>query len=231
MVVPTIPRPYTIKEVEADPIALNSNLGTYTNFVNLLDLSALAIPSGMRADGLPSSLTLIGSAGADGFLAGLGAAIHARSNARMGATGLAVEPPPTASRRAAPGHIEIAVVGAHLSGLPLNRELVELGGVLLREARTTPDYRLYALPGTRPAKPGLLRVAAGEGASIAVEIWALDTASFGAFVANIPGPLGVGTLDFADGTQAKGFVVEAAATMDAKDVTEFGGWRAYLQSL
>jgi allophanate hydrolase len=228
LVVPTIPRPYRVAEVEADPIALNSNLGTYTNFVNLLDLAAIAVPSGMRADGLPSSLTLIGPAGADGYLAGIAARIQAHAGAPMGATGLAVEAPAPAPRRAPPGMIEIAAVGAHLSGLPLNRELTALGGVLLREVETPPDYRLYALPGTVPAKPGLLRVAPGEGGPIKAEIWGLAPAAFGSFVAAIPSPLGVGTLSFSDGTTAKGFLVEAEAVKGAKDVTAFGGWRAYV---
>ncbi len=132
---------------------------------------------------------------------------------------------------APPGLIEIAAVGAHLSGLPLNRELIALGGVLLREAETIPDYRLYALPGTVPAKPGLLRVAPGEGAAIKAEIWGLDATGFGTFVANIPSPLGIGTLNFTDGTSAKGFLVEAEAVKGAQDITRFGGWRAYVGSL
>jgi allophanate hydrolase len=231
MAVPTLPRPYTIAEVEADPIALNSNLGTYTNFVNLLDLSAIAAPSGMRGDGLPSSLTLIGPAGADGFLAGIAAQVQARSGATMGATGLPVAAPAPGPLLAPPGLIEIAAVGAHLSGLPLNNELVALGGVLLREVETVPAYRLFALPGAVPPKPGLLRVAPGEGSAIKAEIWGLDAAAFGRFVANIPSPLGIGTLSFTDGTSAKGFLVEAEAVKGAKDVTRFGGWRAYIGSL
>jgi allophanate hydrolase len=230
MMVPTMPRPYTIAEVEADPIRLNSNLGTYTNFVNLLDLSAIAIPAGLRADGLPSHVTLIGPAGGDGFLAGVAAKIHAASGAKMGATGLAVAPLSPTPLRSSPGRIEIAAVGAHLSGLPLNRELVEAGGVLLRQVETLPNYRLYALPGTVPAKPGLLRVASGEGAAIAAEIWSLDAKAFGNFVANIPSPLGIGAISFADGTSAKGFIVEAEAVKGARDVTSFGGWRAYIAS-
>jgi allophanate hydrolase len=228
MAVPTIPRPYTVAEVEADPVRLNSRLGTYTNFVNLLDLAAIACPSGMRGDGLPSSLTLIGPSGADGYIAGLAAEIQARSGVPMGATGLAVPPP--ASRPAAPasGRIALAVVGAHLAGLPLNPELVALGGVFLSEAETTSDYRLYALPGSKPPKPGLLRVTDGEGAPIRLELWTLDKASFGAFVAGIPAPLGVGTIRLAGGSSAKGFLVEGEAAKGAEDITRFGGWRAYL---
>jgi allophanate hydrolase len=198
MLVPTMPRPYTVAEVEADPITLNSRLGTYTNFVNLLDLCAIAVPSSLRGDGLPSSVTLIAPARADGLIAGVAAAIHA---------------------------------GAHLSGLPLNRELVELGAAFSREVETTPDYCLFALPGSSPPKPGLLRVSDGAGAAIKAEVWTLDPAGFGAFVAKIPPPLGVGSIRFKDGPAVKGFLVEAEAVKNAEDISRFGGWRAYLKSL
>ena len=224
--VPTMPRFYTVAEVEADPVRTNSNNGTYTNFVNLLDLSAIAYPSGLRTDGLPSSVTLIAPSGADGLIATLAARGQAISGAPMGATGRIAPPPPNITTPA--GRIELAVVGAHLSGLPLNGELKALGATFVREAKTTADYRLFALPNTTPPKPGLLRVAAGEGASIAVEIWALDAAGFGAFVAAIPAPLGIGALAFADGSSAKGFLVEAEAVKGALDVSAHGGWRAYL---
>ena len=228
MVVPTLPRLYSVAEVEADPVRLNSNNGTYTNFVNLLDMAALAVPSGTRGDGLPSSLTLIGPAASDGYLAGIGAQIQLNSGTAMGATGLMPAPVKSASIHAPAGRIELAVVGAHLSGLPLNRELVALGAVFLRQVNTTPDYKLFALPGTVPPKPGLLRVATGEGAPIKCEIWALDASGFGTFVANIPSPLGVGTLRFADGTNAKGFLVEVEAVKAARDISSFGGWRAFV---
>ena len=230
MLVPTLPRPYTLVEVEADPIRLNARLGTYTNFVNLLDLAAIAAPSGVRGDGLPSSVTLIGPRGADGLLAGLAAEIQGSSVATMGATGLPPPPPLLHPLRALGGRIEIAVFGAHLAGLPLNRELVERGAVFVRKVETTSDYRLFALANTTPAKPGLLRVADGEGAAIEAEIWSLDAANFGAFVARIPAPLGVGTLRFSDGSTAKGFVVEAQAVAGGQDISRFGGWRAYLAS-
>jgi len=214
LAVPTVPRAYTVAELAADPITLNSNLGSYTNFVNLLDLAALSVPTADRADGLRGSLTLIGRAGSDGYLAGIGMAL----------TGEATSAP----IRAPADRIEIAVVGAHLSGLPLNGELTGLGGNFLRTATTTPDYRLYALPGTTPPKPGLLRVADGTGAGVATELWSLDAASFGTFVAKIPAPLGIGTLRLADGTTAKGFLVEAEAVKGARDISEFGGWRGFL---
>jgi len=214
LAVPTVPRMYTVAEVNADPVTLNSNLGTYTNFVNLLDLAAISVPVGTRSDGLPSSLTLVGRAGTDGALAAIGAELMGDG--------------PAMPLRAAAGRIEIAVVGAHLSGLPLNGELTALGGTFLRAAETTPDYRLYALPGTTPPKPGLLRVGKGMGAAIKVEIWSLDAAGFGSFVSRIPAPLGIGTVAFSDGTSAKGFLVEAEAVRDAKDITQSGGWKAFL---
>ena len=220
MVVPTIPRPYTVAEVQADPIRLNSGLGTYTNFVNLLDLCAIAVPPGVRGDGLPSSVTLIAPAGADGLIAGVAAALHGRS----------ASPSIQPSSRVPSDRIEIAVVGAHLSGLPLNRELVELGASFSREVETTADYRLFTLPGTSPPKPGLLRIGEGAGAAIKAEVWTLDPAGFGAFVAKIPAPLGIGTIRFKDGGPVKGFLVEAEAVKTAEDISHFGGWRAYLKS-
>jgi allophanate hydrolase len=230
MLVPTAPRYYTVAEVEADPVRTNSLLGTYTNFVNLLDLSAIAVPSGMRGDGLPSSVTLIGPSGADGLLAGVAALIQSRSGAPMGATGKPAPPPPQAGAHATRDRVEIAVVGAHLTGLPLNRELVDLGASFLREVETTRDYRLFALPGTVPAKPGLMRVADGAGAAIKAEVWALDPAGFGAFVAKIPAPLTIGAVRLSEGGSVKGFLVEAEAVKAAEDVSRFGGWRAYLGS-
>jgi allophanate hydrolase len=220
MVVPTMPRPYTVAEVEADPIRLNSRLGTYTNFVNLLDLCAIAVPPGFRNDGLPSSVTLIAPAGADGLIAGVAAAIHGHS----------ASPSTPASSRVRSDRIEIAVVGAHLSGLPLNRELVELGASFSREVETTPDYRLFALRGSSPPKPGLLRIGEGAGSAIKAEVWTLDPAGFGAFVAKIPAPLGIGTIRFKDGAPVKGFLVEAESVKTAEDISHFGGWRAYLKS-
>jgi allophanate hydrolase len=212
LAVPTVPRAYTVAELEADPIALNSNLGSYTNFVNLLDLAAIAVPSGRRGDGLPSSLTFISAASTDGYLASIAAAVEGSAPARP--------------VRAGDNRIELAVVGAHLTGLPLNRELVSLGGTFLREVRTTSDYALFALPNTAPPKPGLLRQSGGG--TVAVEVWSLDARGFGEFVSRIPAPLGIGTLNLEDGTQVKGFLVEAEATKGAEDITHYGGWKAYL---
>ena len=229
LMVPTYPKPMTRAALEADPIGPNSALGTYTNFVNLLDLCALAVPGPFRSDGFPSGVTLIAPAGQDARLAALGARLHAAALTPLGATGA-----PYRDRdftAAPPGDtIELAVVGAHLSGMPLNRELTSLGGRFVRETRTSPDYRLHALPGGPPARPGLTRVAAGAGHAIAVEVWALPPEGFGRFVASIPAPLGIGTLRLADGTSPKGFLCEAVALDGAEDVSATGGWRAYTQA-
>jgi allophanate hydrolase len=129
-----------------------------------------------------------------------------------------------------PGRIALAVVGAHLAGLALNHELVELGGTFLREAETTADYRLFVLPGS-PSKPGLLRVANGEGVAIKAELWTLDPAGFGAFVAKVSAPLSIGTIRLADGSTVKGFLVEAEAVVGAANISKFGGWRSYIGSI
>jgi allophanate hydrolase len=230
LVVPTVPRAYTRADLEADPIGPNSALGTYTNFVNLLDLCALAVPGPFRADQLPSGITLVAPPGRDGFLASLGRAFQAAAAVPLGATGTAQprhppgDPPP-------PGEtIELAVVGAHLSGMPLNRELVALGARFVRSVPTAPAYRLYALPGAPPRKPGLARQAEG-GSAIATEVWAMAPEAFGRFVAAVPPPLAIGTLRLADGTTPKGFLCETADLGDAEDISAFGGWRDYVQSL
>lgn len=227
LAVPTFPRPRNVAEIEADPLGPNSELGTYTNFVNLLDLCALAVPGRFRDDGFPAGVTFIAPAGRDHVLAGIGAAFQRASGIPIGATGRA----PAASSFPAVAkdeRIEIVVVGAHMSGLPLNRELTELGGTFLRAVDTAPHYRFFALPGGPPFRPGLLRVASGTGVAIATEVWSLSPAAFGSFVSRIPSPLGIGTLTLADGTSPKGFLVEAEAVRGAEDISSFGGWRAYM---
>jgi allophanate hydrolase len=228
LVLPTVPTPYTVRQVLADPYQLNSRLGTYTNFVNLLGLCGLALPAAMRDDGAPFGITLLAPGGRDAELASIGRVFHADTELSLGATG--DTQPPLAPIASAPRREEIAlaVVGAHLSGMPLNGELKALGARFLQATTTTPDYRLFALAGTTPAKPGLLRVAAGAGAAIEVELWALSAAAFGRFVNAIPPPLSIGTLRLADGREAKGFLVEAAVTEGARDISRFGGWRAYV---
>ncbi len=233
LLVPTAPRPYTIAEIEADPIALNSRLGTYTNFVNLLDLSALAVPAGMRSDRLPWGVTFIAPAWHESELLQLGSRWHADVGGKLGATGTplphALAESPAVSTPPAPVHVRLTVVGAHLTGLPLNGQLTERGATLLWSGETTPSYRLFALPGTNPPKPGLLRVAEG-GVAVAVEVWSMSETAFGSFVAAVPPPLCIGTIALSSGESAKGFLCEPAGLGGAEDISRFGGWRAYLQS-
>jgi allophanate hydrolase len=231
LLVPTAPTHYTIAAMQADPVALNRNLGAYTNFVNLLDYAALSVPSSLRDDGLPFGITLIGPCASDWQLADLGQRYHHATGLPLGATGKPLPAPqPIAGLRAEPT-VRVAVVGAHLSGMPLNGQLSERGARLLTTAETAPHYRFYALPGTTPPKPGLLRVADGTGGRIALEIWEMPAAHYGSFVALIPAPLGIGTLQLADGSSVQGFVCEALATQGATDITHLGGWRTYIASL
>ncbi len=231
LMVPTYPRPRTVADLEADPVGPNSELGTYTNFVNLLDLCALAVPGRFRQDGFPSGVTLIAPSGRDDLLAALGERLHAASGVPLGASSTKVPAPFEAIASAAANEIELVVVGAHLSGMPLNHELTSRGARFLRAVPTLPDYRLFALPGGPPYRPGLLRVAPGEGVPIATEVWAISAEGFGSFVAGIPAPLGIGTTRLADGTTPKGFIVESEGLKGAADISAFGGWRAYMKSL
>ena len=226
IVLPTAPTAYTTAQVLANPIELNSRLGTYTNFVNLLDLCGLALPAAMRPDGIPFGITLLAPAGRDAQLASIGRAFHADTKLAVGAKGLPQQP--LASLPMIAGdEIVIAVVGAHLSGMALNGELQALGGRLLEESVTAPDYRLYALD-TIPPKPGMLRIESGAGTAIKLELWALSAAAFGKFVAAIPPPLSIGTIRLADGRGVKGFLVEPVAVNGARDISSFGGWRAFV---
>lgn len=227
LMVPTMPRPVTASELEADPVGPNSQLGTYTNFVNLLDLAGIAIPVTLASDGTPFGVTLLGHAGRDAALASIGMAMHARSGLTLGALGTPQPPLPTFASGLHLGEVGLAVVGAHMSGMQLNGELVAHGARLLEATSTAPDYRLFALDGT-PARPGLLRVAAGAGKSIALETWALPADAFGAFIASVPFPLSIGTIRLRDGSTVKGFLVEAESVAGVRDISEFGGWRAYL---
>ncbi|HEV2154576.1 allophanate hydrolase [Bradyrhizobium sp.] len=227
LVLPTAPTAYTTAQVLANPIELNSRLGTYTNFVNLLDLCGLAIPASMRADGIPFGITLLAPAGRDAMLASIGRAFHADTKLTVGAKGV-----PQAALAPLPANngdeIPIAVVGAHLSGMALNGELTALNAKLVEATKTAPDYKLYALK-TAPPKPGLLRVAAGTGASIELEIWSLSSSGFGKFVNAIPAPMAIGTVRLADGRSVKGFLVEPEVLGEARDITAYGGWRAFMK--
>ena len=231
LLVPTAPTHYTIAQMQQDPVALNRNLGAYTNFVNLLDYAALSVPSAMRADGLPFGITLIGRCGSDWQLAELGQRYHHATGLTQGATRQSLPPMQTIAGIKPRQMVGVAVVGAHLSGMPLNSQLTERGATLLKTTHTAPSYKLYALPNTTPPKPGMLRVASGQGASIAVEVWRMPAEHYGSFVALIPSPLGIGSLTLEDSSQVQGFVCEAEALHGAQDISHLGGWRAYIASL
>jgi allophanate hydrolase len=231
LLVPTAPTIYRIDQVVAEPRALNANLGVYTTFVNLMDLAAIAVPAGFRYDRLPSGVTFIGPRGSEPTLAAVASAFHSRVGGTLGAT---AQPIPSAPQRpmAEPflqDRRRIAVVGAHLSGQPLNHQLTALGGNLVRAAATAPCYRLYALRGTIPAKPGLARVREG-GRSIDIEVWSLDERAFGAFVGAVPRPLCIGSVELDDGSFVSGFLCEPEALIDAADISHHGGWRAYVMA-
>ena len=244
LMVPTAPTHPTHADIDADPLGANALLGTYTNFVNLLGWCALALPAGFTDSGLPFGVTFIAPGAADAALARFGQGWEGSAARPLGATGrYAVADLPADGLQAWPASVPtlaLAVVGAHLSGLPLNGQLTGHGAVLREATYTAPHYRLFALPGTNPPKPGLLRVgevhvkeaAAGKatgGAAIAVEVWDMPVDAVGSFLALIPPPLGLGSVELADGRWVHGFICEAHALVGARDVTAFGGWRAFVQ--
>jgi allophanate hydrolase len=224
--VPTAPTHYTVADLEKEPIRENSRLGTYTNFVNLLDMCGIAVPSGTRSDGLPSSVTLLAAAGKDALTATLAAQLHAGTGLTLGATGWP-QPSPSAANETAQEGIPLVVVGAHLSGMPLNGQLKAVGAAFERAIATSPHYRLFALAGQATPKPVLIRSANGDGVAIETEIWRMTPEAFGGFVAAVPAPLSIGTITLADGSSAKGFLVEPWGLEAATDISSYGGWRAF----
>ncbi len=227
IVTPTAGTIYRLAEVDADPIHLNANLGFYTNFMNLFDLSGVAVPAGFRADGMPFGVTLVGPRAADRALLDVAGRLHRASVTTLGALDVSLPPhaaPPAAARD---GYMMVAVCGAHMQGLPLNHQLRERGGYLVRVASTAPRYRLFALPGGPPHRPGMIRENQ-EGAAIELEIWALPREHVGSFIADIPAPLSMGKIELESGAMVTGFLCEAYAAEGAADITRYGGWRAYL---
>jgi allophanate hydrolase len=222
LVLPTTGTIYTHEEVVADPVRLNTNLGYYTNFVNLLDLAAVAVPAGFRSNGLPFGISFIGRAFRDEALLALADRYH-RVHADVLGAPVDLGPCP-------PGCVAVAAVGAHLSGQPLNWQLTERGARLLKTTRTLPGYRLYALEGSRPPKPGLVREEGFEGPGIEVEIWAVPQDQFGGFVTAVVPPLAIGSATLASGETVKCFLCEPYAVAGAREITRFGGWRPYLAS-
>jgi len=227
LMVPTAPGHPTHAEVDADPLGANAALGLYTNFVNLLGWCALALPAGTAAHGLPFGVTFIAPAASDAALARFCNAWQASLALPLGATGVEFTETTAEAWPASEATLPIAVVGAHLSGLPLNGQLVERGARLRSATHSAPGYRLYELPGTVPPKPGLLRVAKG-GAAIELEVWEMPIEAVGTFLALVPPPLGLGSVELADGSVVHGFLCEPHALAGAEDITSHGGWRAWL---
>lgn len=234
---PTTGTTYTIAQVEAEPIKLNSNLGYYTNFMNLLDYAAIALPAGFLDTGLPFGITLFGPAFSDRLLLSAGAQLQQIADLTLGAMGqaLPVLNKSTVSRVAADGilgEIDIAVCGAHLSGFPLNKQLIDRGGYLVKACKTSSNYRLYALAGGPPYRPGLIREMplSGQGVAIEVELWRLPAHTLGSFLAGITQPLGLGKVELEDNSWVSSFICEGYAISDALDISHFGGWSAYIKS-
>lgn len=229
LLVPTAPTLHTIAAVEEDPVALNSQLGHYTNFVNLCDWSALALPAGFRDDGLPFGITLIGNTWQDYALAEFGQRWQRFAPWHLGATGKALPAQTVALPLPAQQdneRVRVAVVGAHLSGMPLNFQLTTRQAVLVEKTHTADHYRLFALANTTPPKPGLVK--SDHGNAIEIEIWEMPMHRFGEFVAEVPPPLGIGNVETADGRIIKSFICEPAALEGATEITALGGWRAYI---
>jgi allophanate hydrolase len=230
LVLPTAGTIYKVADLELEPVRLNSNLGHYTNFVNFFRLPALALPAGFRRDGMPFGITFVGHPNWDRMLLEFGAQWQRAVPLPLGKTESKLPEPSADPTTTLDERLSIAVVGAHMSGLPLDRELLDHGGRFERAARTTSEYRLYALPGGPPRRPGMVRVAEG-GAAIELEVWSLPAWRVADFVTQIPAPLGLGSVALADGSSVLGFLCEAYATKGAHDISALGGWRAYLKTV
>ncbi|MBB6143385.1 allophanate hydrolase [Silvibacterium bohemicum] len=232
LLLPTVPRTYTIAEVQAAPIETNTNLGYYTNFVNLLDLAAVAAPAGLKSSGLPFGVSLIAPAFSEASLLLTADSLHRKLTATISASARKLsETPALEAQKRPPETMPIAVVGAHLTGQPLNWQLTERHGKLLATTKTSREYRLYALPNSTPAKPGLLYEPGFEGPGIEVEVWALPIETVGSFLAMIPPPLAIGSLRLESGEIVKGFLCEPAGLAGAKEITHLRGWRNYISQL
>ncbi|TDV37699.1 allophanate hydrolase [Pseudomonas helmanticensis] len=216
---PTIGRPVTLAELHAEPVLRNSELGYYTNFMNLLDYAAVAVPSGFMANGLPWGVTLFGRVFTDQYLLSVADALQRQLDSDL----------PTPANVARHDRARIVVCGAHLQGLALNWQLTQRGGRLLETTLSSPDYQLYALAGGPPLRPGMVRVKDG-GVAIAVEVWELPSSELGSFLTGIPAPLGLGKVQLADGRWESGFICEPYGLEGALDISHLGGWRAYLET-
>ncbi|MBO6511653.1 MAG: allophanate hydrolase [Roseibium sp.] len=228
LVVPTVPTFYSVADLEADPIGPNSRNGTYTNFVNLLDMCGIAVPVAKRSDGRPGNVTLLAKAGQDALLASLGSKLEYLAPHSVGATGWSLPQAPERLPLVGKNELAIAVCGAHMSGMPLNHELTGRGGRFLETAETSSAYKLYALAGGPPKRPGLVRDETANGTSIDLEIWALPKSEIGGFLAGIPAPLGLGTVELSDGRKVNGFICEGTGTAGADDISHLKSWRKYM---
>jgi allophanate hydrolase len=214
---PTTGTTYRVAELLAAPVALNSALGFYTNFVNLLDMAALAVPAGIRHNATGFGITLIGPANTDRALLDTADAYLALAN-------LPSSPPLDMEGKMQT--VKLAVVGAHLEGMPLHWQLTSREAKFVGAYETAPNYRLYAMADSVPPKPALVH--STDGAAIAVEVYELGVAEFGSFVVEVPAPLAIGTVTLSDGSSVKGFVAEPRALTGAEDITALGGWRAFI---
>lgn len=227
MMTPTAGTIYTIAELDADPIQLNSNLGYYTNYMNLLDLCGTAVPAGFLDNGLPFGVTFVVQAFRDRAILPLADAMHRAADTGMGAARAALPEATLEAGGLGDDMMLLVACGAHMSGLPLNHQLTERGATLVRTTRSAPNYRFFALEAFEPPRPGMIR-ADTDGVAIDVEVWAIHQAQFGSFMAGIPAPLGIGTVELEDGSLVKGFICEGYAAEGALDISDLGSWRGYL---
>jgi allophanate hydrolase len=229
LVTPTIPRPFRIEDDRREPRSVNDKLGVYTRFANYVGCPVLAVPAGFRSDGLPFGVSLVGKPAQDAELDALAARLHAASGAGAGRRR---DPLPSSAlastaSTAAAGDARVAVVGAHMRGLALNTQLTELGATYVETTRSAPRYRLFVLPGGPPERPGLVQVNA-DGHAIELEVWQLSWQALGQLLSRVPAPLGIGSVELASGARVKGFLCESCATEGARDISQLGGYRAYL---
>ncbi|MES9854323.1 MAG: allophanate hydrolase [Candidatus Thiodiazotropha sp. L084R] len=226
MLTPTAGTCFTIKQMLNEPILHNSQLGYYTNFMNLLDLSSIAVPTQISSNGLPFGITLVGPAFADRALLSIANRIHKSCGLTAGASQFGINSS-TAQEVGSVERIDVVVCGAHLEGLPLNWQLTERGAILKAKTKTEPVYRMYSLAGAPPKRPGLI-LDEQNGSAVEVEVWSMPADQFGSFVNGIPAPLGIGKVRLSGGSVASGFICEAYGVLDAEEITSYGGWKAYL---
>ncbi len=228
MMTPTAGTHYTIDEVNKDPVQLNSNLGYYTNYMNLLDYASIAVPAGFTDKDLPFGVTLVSHAFTDQKLLSFAHTLQQSQQLPLGATDWDL--PADSVTKIDDGYTNLVVCGAHMQDLPLNQQLLERGATLVEQCQSSADYKLVALPGGPPHRPGMLRVSAG-GNAIDVEVWRLPVDQLGSFLQGIPQPLGLGKVELYDGRWETGFICEGYAESGAQDISQLGGWRAYLKTL